>query len=48
VSVIYLLSSYNKHKKFDKMPLKVVVLSSAAIILGWSDTSIAESSDVDL
>jgi len=30
------------------MPLKVVILSSAAIISGRSDISIAESSDADL
>jgi len=47
VSVIYLLPSYNKHGKFNKMLPKVATLSSAAIISGWGDTSIAESSDVD-
>jgi len=30
------------------MPPKVVILSLAAIILGWGDTSMAESLDVDL
>ena len=47
MSVTYLLPSYNKHKKFDKMLPKVVILSSA-ITSGWGDTSIAESSDADL
>jgi len=44
----YLLPSYNKHEKFDKMLFKVATLSSAAIISGWGDTSIAESLDIDL
>ena len=48
MSVIYLLFSYNKHGKFDKILLKVVTLSSAAMISGWGDTSIAESSDTNL
>jgi len=48
VSVIYLLPSYNKHNKFDKMPLKAAVLLSAAMISGWGDTSMAKSSDADL
>jgi len=48
VSIIYSLLNYNKHKKFDKMPPKVAVLSSAATILGQGDTNITESLDVDL
>jgi len=48
MSVIYLLPSYNKHGKFDKMPPKAVVLSSVAMISRWGDTSIAESLDIDL
>jgi len=47
MSVIYLLPSYNKHGKFNKMPLKAVILLSAAIISGRGDTSIAESLDID-
>jgi len=47
VSIIYLLPGYNKHEKFDKMPLKVAVLSLAATILGWGDTSIVESLDAN-
>ena len=46
--MIYLLFSHNKHKMFNKMLLKVVILSSAAMISGWGDTSIAESLDADL
>jgi len=46
--VIYLLPSYNKHGKFDKIPLKVVTSSLAAIISGQGDTSIAKSLDTDL
>jgi len=45
--VIYLLPSYNKYKKFDKMPPKAVILLSAATISGRADTSIAESLDAD-
>jgi len=48
MSVIYLLPSYNKHRKFNKMPLKAVILSLAVIISGQGDTSIAESLDTDL
>jgi len=48
VSIIYLLPSYNKHGKFDKMLPKAAILSSAVMISGWGDTSIAESSDADL
>jgi len=48
VSVIYLLPSHNKHGKFNKMPPKVVILSSAAIISGRANTSMAESLDIDL
>jgi len=47
VSVIYLLPSYNKYRKFDKMPLKAVILSLVATISGWGDTSIAKSLDTD-
>ena len=45
--MIYLLLSYNKHNKFNKILLKVVVLSSAAIISRWDDTNIIESLDID-
>ena len=48
MSIIYLLPSYNKYKKFDKMLLKAVVLLLAVIISGWADTSIAKSLDADL
>jgi len=37
-----------KYGKFDKMPLKAAQLLSAVMTLGWGDTSMAESSDVDL
>ena len=47
MSVIYLLPSYDKHGKFNKMPPKAAILSSAVIILGRGDTSIAESLDTD-
>jgi len=47
VSIIYLLPNYNKHNKFDKMPPKVAVLLSAAIISGYSDTSMAKSLDIN-
>jgi len=43
IFIIYLLFSYNKHNKFDKMLPKVVVLLLAVIIFGQSDTSIAKS-----
>jgi len=45
--MIYLLPSYNKHRKFDKMLPKVVILSSAATTSGQGDTSIAKSLDTD-
>jgi len=45
--VTYLLLSYNKHRKFDKMPPKVVTLSSAVTTSGRGDTSIAKSLDTD-
>jgi len=48
VSIIYLLFSYNKHGKFNKILLKVVILLLAAIISKWGDTSIAKSLDADL
>jgi len=48
VSVIYLLLSYNKHDKVNKMLPKVAILSSAAMISGRGDTSIAESLDANL
>jgi len=48
VSVIYLLPSYNKYKKFNKMPPKVVVLLLAVIISRRGNTSIAESLNADL
>jgi len=44
----YLLPGYDKHGKIDKMLFKAVILLSAAIISGWGDTSMAESSDADL
>jgi len=47
VSVIYLLPNYNKHGKFDKMPLKAAILSSVVIISGQGDTSMAESLDIN-
>jgi len=47
VSVIYLLPSYNKHEKFDKILLKAVILSLAATISGQGNTSIAKTSDAD-
>jgi len=47
MSIIYLLPSYNKYRMFDKMPPKVTQLLSAAMTLGWGDTSMVESSDVD-
>jgi len=45
--VIYLLLSYNKHGKFDKMLFKVVILLSVVTISGWGDTSIAKSLNAD-
>jgi len=47
VSVIYLLPSYNKHGKFNKMLPKAATLSSA-IISRWGDTSMAKNLDADL
>jgi len=46
--MIYLLPSYNKHEKINKMLLKAAILSSVAIIFGWADTSVAESLDINL
>jgi len=46
--MIYSLSSYNKHGKFDKMPPKVAQLLLVATTSGQGDTNIAESLDVDL
>jgi len=43
----YSLPSYNKHGKFNKMPLKAAILSSVAIISGQGNTSITKSSDAD-
>jgi len=48
VSITYLLPSYNKYKKFDKMPPKAAILLSVVMTSGWADTSIAESLDADL
>jgi len=48
VSKIYLLPSYNKHGKFNKMLFKAIILLSAATISGRGDTSIAKSLDADL
>jgi len=48
VSIIYLLLSYNKHRKFNKIPLKAAILSLVATISRQGDTSIAESLDADL
>jgi len=48
MSVTHLLPGYNKHGKFDKMLLKAVVLSSAAIISRGGDTSMAKSLDTNL
>jgi len=45
--MIYLLPGYNKHRKFDKILPKVVILSLAAIISKQSNTSIAKSLDAD-
>jgi len=47
VSVIYLLPSYNKYGKFDKMLLKVAISLLAVIISGQGDTSMAESLDIN-
>ena len=48
MSIIHSLLGYNKYRKFNKMPPKVAQLSSAAMTLGWGDTSIAESLDANL
>jgi len=48
MSIIYLLPSYNKYEKFDKMLPKAATLLLAAIISGRADTSIAKSLDTDL
>jgi len=48
MSVIYSLLSYNKHGKFDKMPLKAATLSLAATTSGRGDTSIVKSLDINL
>jgi len=45
--MIYSLPSYNKYKKFNKMPPKVATLSLAVIISRQSNTSMAKSSDTD-
>jgi len=41
--VIYLLPSYNKHRKIDKMLPKAVISLLAATIFRRANTSIAES-----
>jgi len=48
VSITYLLLSYNKHGKIDKIPPKVAISSSVATTSGQRDTSMAESLDTDL
>jgi len=45
--VTYLLLSYNKHEKIDKILSKAVILLSVATISGRADTSIAKSLDTD-
>jgi len=45
--MIYSLPSYNKYGKFNKMPLKIVILSLAATTSRWGDTSIAKSLDAN-
>jgi len=47
MSVIYLLPSYNKYRKFNKMLLKAVTLLLAAIISRQDNTSMAKSLDID-
>jgi len=47
VSIIYLLPSYDKHGKINKMPPKVVILLLVAIISRRADTSIAKSLDIN-
>jgi len=46
--VTYLLPSYNKYGKFDKMLPKAVTSSLVVIISRQGDTSMAESLDIDL
>jgi len=41
----YSLPSHDKHGKIDKMLPKAAISSSA--IIGWGDTSMAESLDAD-
>jgi len=48
VSIIYLLSGHDKHKKFNKMPLKAAQLLLVATTLRCRDTNMAESLDTDL
>jgi len=48
VSVIYLLPSYNKHGKIDKILPKAVILLLVVTISRQRDTSIAKSLDADL
>jgi len=48
VFITYLLPSYGKHGKIDKMLPKAAILSLAATISRRGDTSIAESLDADL
>jgi len=47
VSIIYSLLSYSKHRKFDKILPKAVILSSAVTISGQGDTSMAKSLDTN-
>jgi len=47
MSVIYLLPSYNKYGKFDKMLFKAAILLLAATISRRGNISIAESLDID-
>jgi len=47
MSVIYLLPSYNKHRKFNKMLPKAVILLLTAIISGQGNISIAKSLNTD-
>jgi len=46
--VIYLLLSYDKHRKIDKMLSKATILLLAVTTSRRADTSIAESLDADL
>jgi len=43
----YLLPGYNKHRKFNKMPLKAAILLLVATISRQGDTSMAESLDTN-